>query len=96
MAAHVKAFSVIKGLLTKINLLVLHFQLWITMAEGGQQSRDIAHAETVDVCLDQTKEDDFIGIQTYTRHTYGPEGIMKLTSMMKICLLWSRNIILSH
>ena len=78
MAAHVKAYPVIKGLLTKnqpvgITLSIMDYQA----AEGGEQSRDIAHAETVDVCLDQTKDDDFIGIQTYTRHTYGPEGIMK-------------------
>ena len=78
MAAHVKAFPIIKGLLTKnqpvgITLSIMDYQA----AEGGEQSRDIAHSETVDVCLDQTKDDDFIGIQTYTRHTYGPEGIMK-------------------
>jgi beta-glucosidase len=45
--------------------------------DGGEEMRDKAHAESVDICLDQVKNDDFIGIQTYTRHTYGPEGIVK-------------------
>ena len=46
-------------------------------ADGGEKIRDIAHSETVDACLDQIKDDDFVGIQTYTRHTFGPKGIMK-------------------
>ena len=78
MEAHVKSFPVIKGNLNKnqpvgITLSIMDYQC----IDGGEAMRDKAHAESVDICLDQVKNDDFIGIQTYTRHTYGPEGIIK-------------------
>tara|TARA_B100000401_G_C52442353_1_gene547970 strand:+ start:23 stop:544 length:522 start_codon:yes stop_codon:yes gene_type:complete len=44
--------------------------------EGGEEERDKAHAESVDICLDQVKDDDFLGVQMYTRHTFGPDGII--------------------
>ena len=46
------------------------------MHQGGEQERDKAHAESVDICLDQVKDDDFLGVQMYTRHTFGPDGII--------------------
>ena len=78
MEAHVKSFPVIKGNLNHnqpvgITLSIMDYQC----IDGGEEMRDKAHAESVDICLDQVKNDDFIGIQTYTRHTYGPEGIVK-------------------
>ena len=39
---------------------------------GGEELRDKANAESVDICLDQVKNDDFIGIQMYTRFIFGP------------------------
>ena len=77
MEAHVKSFPVIKENLNNdqpvgITLSIMDYQC----VEGGESVRDEAHKESVDVCLDQTKNDDFIGIQTYTRHTFGPDGII--------------------
>lgn len=41
---------------------------------GGEAARDRVRAETQDRWLDITAGDDFIGVQTYTRELFGPEG----------------------
>ena len=45
---------------------------------GGEEARDRARKRCVDDFLDITKGDDFVGVQTYTRSTYGPEGRVSL------------------
>ena len=45
--------------------------------EGGETMVAKANEESVDYCLDLLKEDDFIGIQTYTRTSFGPEGVVR-------------------
>ena len=86
MEAHVKSFPVIKENLNHdqpvgITLSIMDYQC----VAGGESVRDEAHKESVDVCLDQTKNDDFIGIQTYTRHTFGPDGIITPNLKHQIC-----------
>ena len=78
MEAHVKSVPVIKSILKHnqpvgVTLSIMDYQA----AEGGEQMRDKANAESVDCCLDQVINDDFVGVQMYTRHTYGPDGIIK-------------------
>ncbi|WP_304167025.1 glycoside hydrolase family 1 protein [Phenylobacterium aquaticum] len=41
---------------------------------GGEAHRDRVRAETQDRWLDLAKGDDFVGVQTYTRELFGPEG----------------------
>lgn len=41
---------------------------------GGEAHRDRVRAVTQDEFLDITGEDDFVGVQTYTRELFGPEG----------------------
>ena len=77
MEAHRRAFPAIKENLNKnqpvgITLSIMDYQC----IEGGEKERDKAHAESVDICLDQVKDDDFLGVQMYTRHTFGPDGII--------------------
>ena len=77
MEAHRRAFPAIKENLNKnqpvgITLSIMDYQC----IEGGEKERDKAHAESVDICLDQIKDDDFLGVQMYTRHTFGPDGII--------------------
>ncbi len=77
MQAHKKSLPVIKENLNNnqpvgITLSIMDYQC----IEGGEQERDKAHAESVDICLDQVKDDDFLGVQMYTRHTFGPDGII--------------------
>ena len=77
MEAHRRAFPAIKENLNNnqpvgITLSIMDYQC----IEGGEEERDKAHAESVDICLDQVKDDDFLGVQMYTRHTFGPDGII--------------------
>lgn len=41
---------------------------------GGEEHRDRVRTVTQDLFLDLTAEDDFVGVQTYTRELFGPEG----------------------
>jgi len=43
---------------------------------GGEAVRDRARREIDDVFLDAAREDDFIGVQTYSRTRFGPEGLL--------------------
>jgi len=77
MEAHVKSVPVIKENLNSnqkvgVTLSIMDYQY----TEGGEDKRDEAYAESVDICLEQIKNDDFLGVQTYTRHTFGPQGII--------------------
>ena len=77
MEAHRKSLPAIKENLNNnqpvgITLSIMDYQC----IEGGEEERDKAHAESVDICLDQVKDDDFLGVQMYTRHTFGPDGII--------------------
>jgi beta-glucosidase len=46
--------------------------------EGGEALRDAAQARCIDAFLDVTKGDDFVGVQTYSRSVYGPDGKLKV------------------
>ena len=41
---------------------------------GGELQRDEARAISYDAFLDAAREDDFVGVQTYSRHRFGPDG----------------------
>jgi beta-glucosidase len=55
--------------------------------EGGESARDAARMELQDVFLEVAVDDDFVGVQTYSRERFGPEGRLgpeegvKLTQM---------------
>lgn len=42
--------------------------------EGGEAARDRIRREIQDVFLEAAQEDDFVGVQTYSRERFGPEG----------------------
>jgi beta-glucosidase len=57
------------------------FPVGITLAlqdlqaeEGGAENRDRARRESQDLFLEAARGDDFVGVQTYSRQRYGPEG----------------------
>jgi len=59
------------------------FPVGITLAlsdmqavEGGEARRDRAQAEVEEVFLEATHGDDFVGVQTYTRTRFGPDGTL--------------------
>lgn len=43
---------------------------------GGEAVRDRARAAIDDVFLDSARADDFIGVQTYSRTRFGPDGVL--------------------
>ena len=78
MEAHIKSVPLIKKILKNnqpvgVTLSIMDYQA----TNGGEEMRDNAYAESVDCCLEQIANDDFVGVQMYTRHTYGPDGIIK-------------------
>ncbi len=42
--------------------------------EGGEETRDKFRGEIQDIWLDAARNDDFVGVQTYSRERFGPEG----------------------
>jgi beta-glucosidase len=45
-------------------------------APGGEAVRDAERREMEDVYLEAARGDDFVGVQTYTRFRYGPDGML--------------------
>lgn len=43
---------------------------------GGEAHRDRGNREANDVFLDATRGDDFVGVQTYSRTRFGPDGLL--------------------
>jgi beta-glucosidase len=44
---------------------------------GGEESRNAARAAAELDWLEVSRDDDFVGVQTYTRERFGPDGIVK-------------------
>lgn len=78
LKAHRMAVQAIKGqrgdLMVGMTLALSDKQA----APGGEAVRDQVRREVDDVFLDAAKDDDFIGVQTYTRDCYGAEGMLPL------------------
>ncbi len=76
IAAHHQAREAIKA--ERPSLLV---GLTIAMSDmqalpGGEAVRDKMRWELQDVFLEAARQDDFVGVQTYTRERYGPDGAL--------------------
>ena len=74
LAAHHQARAAIKA-----ERPSLPVSLTIAMADmqaepGGEAVRDKMRWELQDVFLEAARDDDFVGVQTYTRERYGPQG----------------------
>lgn len=74
LAAHHQARQAIKA-----ERPSLPVSLTIAMADmqaeaGGEAVRDKMRWELQDVFLEAARDDDFVGVQTYTRERYGPQG----------------------
>jgi len=76
LAAHHQAREAIKA-----ERPSLPVGLTIAMADmqalpGGEAARDQMRREVQDVFLEAASQDDFVGVQTYTRERYGVEGAL--------------------
>jgi beta-glucosidase len=61
-----------------------NFPVGITLAmqdyqalPGGEGHRDEARAQSFDPFLELARADDFVGVQTYSRHRFGPQGVLE-------------------
>ena len=54
---------------------------------GGEAKRDEAMAESVDMFLEAANQDDFIGVQMYTRTRYDSNGPMKAEEGVEVLIM---------
>ena len=74
LEAHVRARDVLKAgrgaFPVGVTLAMQDYQA----VPGGEARRDRARAESFDPFLEAARTDDFVGVQTYSRHRFGAEG----------------------
>ncbi|HEX6507710.1 MAG TPA: family 1 glycosylhydrolase, partial [Chloroflexota bacterium] len=76
MAAHRRAFDVIKAARGDLAVgLTLALQNYQTVSGGEERVRELNH-EVNDVFLESIREDDFLGVQVYSRARVGPGGLV--------------------
>ena len=76
LAAHGRAVEIIHAANPRCRVgMTLAVQDYQTMP-GGHEAAAESRRKAVDVYLDATGGDDFIGVQTYTRAVYDPEGVV--------------------
>ncbi len=87
LAAHVRARDVLKSGPGK-------FQVGVTLAmqdyqavPGGEKHRDKARAESFDPFLEAAQKDDFVGVQTYSRHRFGPDGVLPSEDGVEVLIM---------
>jgi beta-glucosidase len=77
MAAHRRAVEVIKAGPGKTSVGVTLAMQDIQAGPGGEETAAQLRQELLDAYLERTRGDDFIGVQTYSRHRVGPDGPLK-------------------
>jgi len=85
--AHVAARNAIKSVRPAIKVgitLSLHDVQWI---EGGKEKADKEWDEEFGHYIPYIKDDDFFGLQNYTRTIYGPDGIVPVPEGTKMTLM---------
>ncbi len=74
MNAHRRAVEVIKAKASTCSVGVTLAMQDIQAGPGGEEMAAHMRHELLDVYLEKTQGDDFIGVQTYSRQRFGPNG----------------------
>jgi len=74
LEAHKKARAAIKSGPGKFPVGVTLAMSDYQAVPGGEATRNKAWAEDFDLFLEAARKDDFVGVQTYSRTRFGPEG----------------------
>lgn len=74
LAAHHKGAAAIRSERTTIPVGMTVALQDMQAAAGGEELRDQLRGEIQDIWLEASREDDFLGVQTYSRERIGPEG----------------------
>jgi beta-glucosidase len=77
-AAHGLAVDAIKSADAEVQVGWTLALVDLQAVEGGEELRDKTRRVTQLDFLDVSREDDFVGVQTYTREVLGPEGRVRL------------------
>jgi beta-glucosidase len=73
-AAHVRARDVLKSGPRRFPVGVTLAMQDYQAVPGGEAKRDQARARSFDAFLDAARQDDFVGVQTYSRHRFDKDG----------------------
>jgi beta-glucosidase len=74
--AHLRARDAIRGSRGDFPVgVTLALQDYVAV-DGGEAQRDLARAQSQDPFLEAARDDDFIGVQTYSRNRFGPDGLL--------------------
>jgi beta-glucosidase len=76
LAAHCKARDVIRGSRGEFPVGITLAMQDLQAAPGGEAVRDKAREENFGPFLEAARQDDFLGVQTYSRTRFGPEGVL--------------------
>jgi beta-glucosidase len=74
--AHVRASGVIRGARGDFPVGVTLAMQDLTAEPGGEEKLAEARAECFDPFLEAARSDDFVGVQTYSRGRFGPDGAL--------------------
>jgi len=74
LEAHKQAASAIKAERSNLPVGMTIAMQDLQAIEGGEATRDHIRREIQDVFLEAARHDDFLGVQTYSRHRFGPDG----------------------
>ncbi len=75
MAAHHKAVAAIKAGPGRAPVGLTLAMQDMQAVDGGEAFRDAERRDTEDVFLEAARGDDYLGVQTYTRLLFGPDGM---------------------
>ena len=74
LAAHKKGSAAIRAERTDISVGMTLALQDLQAVDGGEENRDQLRKEIQDIWLEASREDEFLGVQTYSRERIGPKG----------------------
>ena len=74
LAAHKQAVEAIKSVRSDLPVGLTIAMQDMQALPGGETRRDQMRREIQDIYLEAARQDDFVGVQTYSRERYGAEG----------------------
>jgi beta-glucosidase len=76
LTAHAKAVQILKaGTTSQVGITIA--LPGVVVEPGGDEAASAYTREAYDVFLDATRDDDFVGVQTYSDIVIGPEGVIE-------------------
>ena len=76
LKAHRESAAAIRAERGKIPVGVTIAMQDLQAVEGGEDNRDRLRHDIQDIWLEAAREDEFVGVQTYSRERIGPDGLL--------------------